>query len=487
MRIRSLVALCVFAAIAAAPSASGATGFTWTESVVTVASGDQLDPAISGPTITYTDTSAGTADVRYFDTTTGMTHTVAAGPGDQQLSDVSDGGAGLVVYTGSGGGPADIFSYELATGTTAQLTSSPADQINPAVSSQLVAYEDYSSGGSDICRYSRLDSTTACLSKPWDQVSPAVSGASVVYIDVAAGSSVVVWNTASGATQTLDAGPASAPDIDGTHVVYARAASGGNDIATHDLTTNTRKVLTLAGDQVNPHISGDWVSFEDLVTGVSHLGLWNYVTGEVQHPNVSAASQSLNDISGNRVVYMDNRNGSLDIYSLQFTAVPPDTTPPTLHLPATIVVDATSPAGAAVSYAASAFDDRDGSVAVSCMPASGSTFAIGTTHVACSAHDAANNLATGGFDVVVRGAVDQLDALIARVKALGLKPGTQATLLAELYLAKSALAAQKPGFACLALRIFVVETNLLSGRTIAPSDATALAGDATRIEAVVPC
>lgn len=316
------MALCVFAAIAAAPSASGATGFTWTESVVTVAAGDQFDPAISGPTITYTDTSAGSADVRYFDTTTGMSHPVAIGPGDQQLSDVSDGGAnGLVVYTSSAGGPGDVFSYELATGTTTQLTSSPADQINPAVSSQLVAYEDYSSGGSDICKYSRLDSTTACLSKPWDQVSPAVSGASVVYIDVAAGSSVVLWNTASGATQTLDAGFAASPDIDGTHVVYAYGAPGGNDVVTYDLASGTRKVLQLAGDQVNPHISGDWISFEDQVTGVSHLALWNYVTGEVEHPNVSANSQSLNDINGHRVVYTDNRNGNLDVFMLEF--VPP--------------------------------------------------------------------------------------------------------------------------------------------------------------------
>src|SRR5437879_7853423 len=132
MRIRSFAALCVFAAIAAAPSASGATGFTWTESVVTVAGGDQLDPAISGPTITYTDWSAGSTDVRYYDTTTGMGHPVASGPGEQQLSDVNDGGGnGLVVYTGSTGGPGDVFSYELATGTTAQLTSSPSDQLNP--------------------------------------------------------------------------------------------------------------------------------------------------------------------------------------------------------------------------------------------------------------------------------------------------------------------------------------------------------------------
>src|SRR5207302_3014935 len=108
----------------------GAAGVAWTESVVTVASGDQFDPAISGPTITYTDTSAGNADVRYYDTTTGISHPVASGAWEQQLSEVNDGGGnGLVVYTGSTGGAGDVLSYELATGTTAQVTSSPSAQL----------------------------------------------------------------------------------------------------------------------------------------------------------------------------------------------------------------------------------------------------------------------------------------------------------------------------------------------------------------------
>src|SRR5207248_3071590 len=64
-----------------------------------------------------------------------------------------------------------------------------------------------------------------------------------------------------------------------------------------------------------------------------------------------------------------------------FTVTVRDTTPPTLTLPANLVVDATSGAGAVVTYIASAVDTVDGSVAVTCVPASGATFAIGTTTV----------------------------------------------------------------------------------------------------------
>jgi subtilisin-like proprotein convertase family protein len=71
-----------------------------------------------------------------------------------------------------------------------------------------------------------------------------------------------------------------------------------------------------------------------------------------------------------------------------------DTTPPALTVPATISVLATSPAGAVVTFTASASDTVDGTLAPTCDPPSGSTFRIGTTTVTCTATDNAGN--TGG-------------------------------------------------------------------------------------------
>jgi hypothetical protein len=66
------------------------------------------------------------------------------------------------------------------------------------------------------------------------------------------------------------------------------------------------------------------------------------------------------------------------------------------------VVEATGPSGATVTYVApSANDERDGPVPVSCVPASGSVFPLGTTTVECSAEDAAGNPATSSFTVDV--------------------------------------------------------------------------------------
>ena len=87
------------------------------------------------------------------------------------------------------------------------------------------------------------------------------------------------------------------------------------------------------------------------------------------------------------------------------TDIPEDHTAPTLILPGApdpkVTAEATGPDGAVVTYQAAASDDADGTVAVICSPASGSTFAIGTTPVQCSATDSAGNQATGTFSVIV--------------------------------------------------------------------------------------
>jgi hypothetical protein len=88
-----------------------------------------------------------------------------------------------------------------------------------------------------------------------------------------------------------------------------------------------------------------------------------------------------------------------------FVACPVTNTPPTLVLPADFTVEATSSAGAVVNFAAmvTATDAQDGdlSSSVTCTPASGSTFAIGTTTVNCSVTDAGGLSASGSFDVTV--------------------------------------------------------------------------------------
>jgi len=87
--------------------------------------------------------------------------------------------------------------------------------------------------------------------------------------------------------------------------------------------------------------------------------------------------------------------------SATFTVTVVDTTPPLLTLPANVTAEATSAAGAAVTFTTTSYDLVDGSVPVICTPPSGSTFPLGTTTVNCSATDAHDNTSTGSFTVTV--------------------------------------------------------------------------------------
>lgn len=82
-----------------------------------------------------------------------------------------------------------------------------------------------------------------------------------------------------------------------------------------------------------------------------------------------------------------------------------DITPPVISPHDNVWADAVSADGALVSYLAPAtLDDVDGAGTASCTPPPGSTFAIGTTTVTCTATDAAGNSAEPtSFSVIVRG------------------------------------------------------------------------------------
>jgi predicted extracellular nuclease len=79
-----------------------------------------------------------------------------------------------------------------------------------------------------------------------------------------------------------------------------------------------------------------------------------------------------------------------------------DAIAPVLSGPGDLVVEATGPAGAPVTFTVTATDDLDGDLPVTCNPASGAQFALGSTTVSCSATDGEGNVGQLSFTVQVR-------------------------------------------------------------------------------------
>lgn len=158
-----------------------------------------------------------------------------------------------------------------------------------------------------------------------------------------------------------------------------------------------------------------------------------------------------------------------------------DTTPPVITVPANITVNATGPAGAVVAFTVTATDENPTNPTVTCTPASGSVFPIGTTSVYCAATDAAGNTGTGQFNVRVRGAAEQLASLHDAVVGIG--PDT--SLVDKISDAQTALARNNVTATRSILDAFINQVKAQFGKTISQNTATALITDATRIKVVL--
>jgi predicted extracellular nuclease len=168
------------------------------------------------------------------------------------------------------------------------------------------------------------------------------------------------------------------------------------------------QVVTASPDLVDP-------DFTDLVSTLPHEQQYSYVfNGSAQVLDHVVVNPSLlsklsrfaiarNDADFPEVFRNDpnrpERISDHDMPVAYFTL--PEATPPVLHLPADITAEATSPAGAMVSYEATATDARDTDVVVICAPPSGSQFVLGATTVNCSATNSRNKTAEGSFSVTV--------------------------------------------------------------------------------------
>ncbi|MBU8933391.1 MAG: HYR domain-containing protein [candidate division Zixibacteria bacterium] len=92
---------------------------------------------------------------------------------------------------------------------------------------------------------------------------------------------------------------------------------------------------------------------------------------------------------------------AIDFYNGGILLVQPDTIPPQAFCPSDITVgNIPGQCGAVVEFTATVEDDNP-DASVNCQPASGASFAIGTTAVVCVAVDGAGNVDTCGFNITV--------------------------------------------------------------------------------------
>ena len=150
-------------------------------------------------------------------------------------------------------------------------------------------------------------------------------------------------------------------------------------------------------------------------------------------------------------------------------------------------MNATNPQGAVVSYTATATDDDGDALTPTCAPTSGSTFAIGTTTVHCSASEPGSNSSSGSFQVVVKGAAAQVTDLINLVNSFGLPADFQASFDTQLQAVLADLQANNTTQACSDLTAFSNHVQAQSGKGLTVSQANQLLAAAKQVQAVLGC
>jgi hypothetical protein len=236
------------------------------------------------------------------------------------------------------------------------------------------------------------DTTAPVITPPADVTAEATSpaGAVVNYpnataTDAVDGTDPVTCTPASGSTFPLGTTTVNCT----SHDAAGNSSSASFHVTVHDTTAPSITVpsdITAEATSSAGAIVMYSASASDAV-GVTSFAC-NPATGSTFPLGTTTVNCTANDAAGNQS-------------SASFHVTVRDTTPPVITVPADISTPATSPAGAVVTYTATASDTVDPAPTLSCTPASGSTFPIGTTTVTCNASDASSNHSSKTFHVTV--------------------------------------------------------------------------------------
>jgi large repetitive protein len=185
----------------------------------------------------------------------------------------------------------------------------------------------------------------------------------------------------------------------GTTTVTCTATDGSGNSASGSfsvtVTDKTPPVVTVPGPKT--------VEATGPATAVTYSGVsaTDLVSGNLS-PACTKGSGSTFPL-GATTVTCTATDGAGNKASKSFTVTVRDTSAPSVTVPASMTAEAQSASGAPVSYSGvSATDAISGNLTPSCDRGSGSTFALGTTTVNCTATDGSGNSASKSFTVTVK-------------------------------------------------------------------------------------
>ena len=297
-------------------------------------------------------------------------------------------------------GQASLLAAQVDNGSTAtcgiaSLTVSPArfDCSNLGTNPVTLTLTDtYGNVSTATATATVVDDLLPTISAP-ATVSVSMDAGQCTASGVALGTAVVADNCS--ATVVSNA-PATFAKGNTTVTWTATDASGNVATATQTVTVNDTELPTISAPAA---VTASTNAGQCLATGVT---LGNALAGDNCTGVVVSNNAPTTFAKGATTVTWTATDASGNTATAMQTVTVNDTEKPVLTTLANIVASApASQCGAVVSFAPTATDNCAGAT-VMASPASGSTFAVGTTTVTVTATDASNNTSTGSFTVTVQ-------------------------------------------------------------------------------------
>lgn len=242
---------------------------------------DQTRPSIDGDYVVWQDRTDGNWDIVLYDLPSNTGTRITSSFSDETMPAVK---GRWIAYQNNGAGNQDIFAYNITTQETLPLISDTRDQINPVIDGNKVIWEDYRHGLGEIYEYDLVTGTEKRRTDNMNnQTHPTAMNGRVVWVDQRDGNRELYLLSGGRELRSTDTGTDEAqPYLDGNHLVYVDYASGLSDpnlSLMHMVTRYSMRLLSDPNRQEEPEISGNMLVWQD-----NRSGHWQIYSAEMTFP-----------------------------------------------------------------------------------------------------------------------------------------------------------------------------------------------------------
>ncbi len=265
---------------------------------------------------------------------TGAPVTVADSPENQWLPDVS---GDYIVYTLSPnvGQLGNIELYQISTSQSRPLTSS-GRAWSPMIYGDVVVWIEVTpSGAGQVAMYqihSGVPVMSTLMAGPFPPVSQAAVGDRFIVWsqDVNNQFDLAAYDMQKGLSFMVANDPAlneMAPSTEGAWIAFeTQSVTAPAGVAIKAINIDTGEQRTIADNgasNIRPIISGNLISYESNVSGKPQIYVYRIQQGDTFKVTSGMYNEQLNNLKGNLVTYVDNRNGNDGVFASYLTFVSP--------------------------------------------------------------------------------------------------------------------------------------------------------------------